>query len=187
MNFHFPGDTYLGRELSVCHDVGILWLFSVRWFLEISTDACFLVPQQAVIFVDNAGSDVVLGVLPFARELLRRGTKVCYMPHYIPWRRSSDFLYLLHFPMFAIRKQVTLLMGRHFWVTLSWKILVLLLFCTNRQSQSFPCITGLVLFHNLLYLQVVLAANDMPSINDITYEELVHVISTVRSWISVMK
>ena len=29
-------------------------------------------------------------------------------------------------------------------------------------------------------LQVVLAANDMPSINDITYEELVQVISKVR-------
>lgn len=37
---------------------------------------CFVVLQQAVIFVDNAGSDVVLGILPLARELLRRGTKV---------------------------------------------------------------------------------------------------------------
>ncbi|KAG0575436.1 hypothetical protein KC19_5G003900 [Ceratodon purpureus] len=58
--------------------------------------------KKAVIFVDNSGSDVVLGVLPFARELLRRGT------------------------------------------------------------------------------QVILAANDMPSINDITYEELVQVISKVK-------
>jgi hypothetical protein len=32
--------------------------------------------QQAVIFVDNSGADVVLGILPFARELLQRGTKV---------------------------------------------------------------------------------------------------------------
>eukprot|EP00245_Coleochaete_scutata_P016448 TRINITY_DN7690_c0_g1_i1.p1 TRINITY_DN7690_c0_g1~~TRINITY_DN7690_c0_g1_i1.p1 ORF type:complete len:370 (+),score=97.00 TRINITY_DN7690_c0_g1_i1:49-1158(+) len=32
--------------------------------------------NKAVIFVDNAGADVVLGILPFARELLRRGTKV---------------------------------------------------------------------------------------------------------------
>lgn len=30
----------------------------------------------AVVFVDNSGVDVVLGVLPFARELLKRGTKV---------------------------------------------------------------------------------------------------------------
>lgn len=30
----------------------------------------------AVIFVDNSGVDVVLGVLPFVRELLKRGTKV---------------------------------------------------------------------------------------------------------------
>lgn len=30
----------------------------------------------AVLFVDNAGCDMVLGMLPFARELLRRGTHV---------------------------------------------------------------------------------------------------------------
>ncbi|XP_067014229.1 4'-phosphopantetheine phosphatase [Anabrus simplex] len=30
----------------------------------------------AAIFVDNSGVDVVLGVIPFARELLQRGTKV---------------------------------------------------------------------------------------------------------------
>ena len=30
----------------------------------------------AAIFVDNSGIDIVLGVLPFARELLQRGTKV---------------------------------------------------------------------------------------------------------------
>lgn len=53
---------------------------------------CFVVLQQAVIFVDNAGSDVVLGILPLARELLRRGTKVwvlcslhflcCFLPFF---------------------------------------------------------------------------------------------------------
>jgi hypothetical protein len=32
--------------------------------------------KKAVIFVDNSGADVVLGILPFARELLQRGTKV---------------------------------------------------------------------------------------------------------------
>uniref|UniRef100_A0A8D9BB08 4'-phosphopantetheine phosphatase n=1 Tax=Cacopsylla melanoneura TaxID=428564 RepID=A0A8D9BB08_9HEMI len=32
--------------------------------------------ERAAIFVDNSGIDVVLGMLPFARELLRRGTKV---------------------------------------------------------------------------------------------------------------
>ncbi|PWA36902.1 hypothetical protein CTI12_AA567920 [Artemisia annua] len=57
---------------------------------------------QAVIFVDNSGADIVLGILPFARELLRRGT------------------------------------------------------------------------------QVVLAANDLPSINDITYHELVEIISKLK-------
>lgn len=32
----------------------------------------------AVIFVDNSGIDIILGVFPFARELLHRGTKVSY-------------------------------------------------------------------------------------------------------------
>lgn len=30
----------------------------------------------AAIFVDNSGLDVILGVLPFARELVKRGTEV---------------------------------------------------------------------------------------------------------------
>lgn len=30
----------------------------------------------AAIFVDNCGVDLVLGIIPFARELLRRGTRV---------------------------------------------------------------------------------------------------------------
>ena len=32
--------------------------------------------RGALLFVDNAGSDIVLGMIPFARELLRRGTEV---------------------------------------------------------------------------------------------------------------
>lgn len=58
--------------------------------------------KKAVIFVDNSGADIILGILPFARELLRRGT------------------------------------------------------------------------------QVVLAANDLPSINDVTYPELVEIISKLK-------
>lgn len=36
---------------------------------------CFPV-AQAVIFVDNSGADIILGILPFARELLRHGVEV---------------------------------------------------------------------------------------------------------------
>lgn len=32
--------------------------------------------KQAAIFVDNSGVDIILGILPFTRELLSRGTKV---------------------------------------------------------------------------------------------------------------
>ena len=30
----------------------------------------------AVIFVDNSGFDIILGIFPFVRELVSRGTKV---------------------------------------------------------------------------------------------------------------
>ncbi|XP_073152100.1 damage-control phosphatase At2g17340-like [Henckelia pumila] len=58
--------------------------------------------RKAVIFADNSGADIILGILPFARELLRHG------------------------------------------------------------------------------VQVVLAANDLPSINDITYTELIEVLAKLK-------
>ena len=44
--------------------------------LSLSSSSVIDSAIQAVIFCDNAGADVVLGILPFARELLRKGTKV---------------------------------------------------------------------------------------------------------------
>jgi hypothetical protein len=32
--------------------------------------------RKALLFVDNAGADVLLGMLPFARELTKLGTQV---------------------------------------------------------------------------------------------------------------
>ncbi|EOA32299.1 hypothetical protein CARUB_v10015561mg [Capsella rubella] len=40
--------------------------------------------KKAVIFVDNAGADIILGILPFARELLRRGTQVVIAANELP-------------------------------------------------------------------------------------------------------
>lgn len=40
--------------------------------------------HQAVLFVDNAGADVVLGMLPLARELLKRGTSVVVAANSLP-------------------------------------------------------------------------------------------------------
>ncbi|KAI5679585.1 hypothetical protein M9H77_00812 [Catharanthus roseus] len=34
--------------------------------------------SKVVIFVDNSGADIILGILPFARELLRQGTQVSW-------------------------------------------------------------------------------------------------------------
>ncbi|KNA18261.1 hypothetical protein SOVF_072590 [Spinacia oleracea] len=39
---------------------------------------------KAVIFVDNSGADIILGILPFARELLRRGTQVILAANELP-------------------------------------------------------------------------------------------------------
>ncbi|XP_050376335.1 pantothenate kinase 2 [Argentina anserina] len=40
--------------------------------------------KRALLFVDNAGADVVLGMLPLARELLRRGTEVVLVANSLP-------------------------------------------------------------------------------------------------------
>lgn len=43
-----------------------------RWLERVDRSA----HRCAAVFVDNSGADIVLGVLPFVRELLRRGTRV---------------------------------------------------------------------------------------------------------------
>lgn len=48
--------------------------------------------EKAVIFVDNSGADIILGILPFARELLRRGTKVILAANDMP--SINDITYL---------------------------------------------------------------------------------------------
>jgi type II pantothenate kinase len=40
--------------------------------------------RQCLFFVDNAGCDIVLGVLPLVRELLRRGTRVVLAANSMP-------------------------------------------------------------------------------------------------------
>lgn len=39
----------------------------------------------AAIFVDNSGVDIILGILPFARDLLLRGTKVSWNIYLSIW------------------------------------------------------------------------------------------------------
>ncbi|XP_043703869.1 pantothenate kinase 2-like isoform X3 [Telopea speciosissima] len=40
--------------------------------------------RRALLFVDNSGADIVLGMLPLARELLRRGTEVVLVANSLP-------------------------------------------------------------------------------------------------------
>ncbi|XP_045471940.1 4'-phosphopantetheine phosphatase [Harmonia axyridis] len=47
--------------------------------------------KKVVIFVDNAGIDFVLGILPFARELLKLGTKVILVGNTLPALNDVTF------------------------------------------------------------------------------------------------
>ena len=40
--------------------------------------------RKALLFCDNSGADVVLGMIPLARELLRQGTHVCLVANSLP-------------------------------------------------------------------------------------------------------
>ncbi|TMS35719.1 hypothetical protein L596_003055 [Steinernema carpocapsae] len=49
----------------------------------------------ASVFVDNSGGDVILGVLPFARELLKLGTKVIIVCNWSPALNDITFIELV--------------------------------------------------------------------------------------------
>jgi len=51
--------------------------------------------EKAVIFVDNSGADIILGILPFARELLRRGTTVILAANDMPSINDVTYLELV--------------------------------------------------------------------------------------------
>lgn len=51
--------------------------------------------MQAVIFVDNSGADIILGILPFARELLRLGVQV--------WFEKLVIRYTAHRTIFLLK------------------------------------------------------------------------------------
>eukprot|EP00850_Spirogloea_muscicola_P003914 SM000016S01902 [mRNA] locus=s16:418468:422079:- [translate_table: standard] len=51
--------------------------------------------KKAIIFVDNAGADVILGILPLARELLRRGTQVALAANEVPALNDITYSELL--------------------------------------------------------------------------------------------
>jgi hypothetical protein len=97
-----------------------------------------------LMFVDNSGSDVVLGMLPLARELLKLGCKVG-----------------------------ALLLGPGSWISKHSCLCACVGVCTQpchrRSTDEWePALKHVV----WLWLQVTLAANELPSINDVTAAEL---------------
>lgn len=60
--------------------------FCDRWFDVADGDASEPGKpyKRVIMFVDNAGADILLGMLPLARELLRRGTEVVLVGNTLP-------------------------------------------------------------------------------------------------------
>ena len=63
----------------------MLHLISARpWLMDDYNDwqwrriVCQVPYKCAVIFCDNSGADIILGVFPFARDLLKSGSKVIH-------------------------------------------------------------------------------------------------------------
>ncbi|XP_028184922.1 uncharacterized protein At2g17340-like [Glycine soja] len=50
-------------------------------YSRLTFDSTWLI---VIIFLDNSGADIILGILPFARELLRRGSQVILAANYLP-------------------------------------------------------------------------------------------------------
>jgi hypothetical protein len=91
--------------------------------------------KRVIMFVDNAGADVVLGMLPFARELLRMGSEVGGAGTHCCWG--------------------------------------LLMVACRGASQLSDVVPSFLMAHACVHkLQVVLVANSLPAINDITAAEL---------------
>lgn len=98
----------------------------------------------ALIFADNSGIDIILGVFPFVRELLSRGTEVSAFPCEL-W--SFGNCWKCHCPP-----------AGHF----SAKVGII-------QAPGTPeadCVTSPGPFP-----QVILACNSGPALNDVTYSE----------------
>lgn len=51
--------------------------------------------KKVVIFVDNSGADIILGILPFARELLKRGSQVVLATNDLPSINDVTFYELI--------------------------------------------------------------------------------------------
>lgn len=64
--------TTLSSSVPIMEDDGVGWR-DVRFFY-----------RRALLFVDNSGADIVLGMLPLARELLRRGCEVVLVANSLP-------------------------------------------------------------------------------------------------------
>nr|ACU19479.1 unknown [Glycine max] len=51
--------------------------------------------KKVIIFVDNSGADIILGILPFARELLRHGSQVILAANDLPSLNDVTYAELL--------------------------------------------------------------------------------------------
>ncbi|WMV21452.1 hypothetical protein MTR67_014837 [Solanum verrucosum] len=97
--------------------------------------------KRALLFVDNSGADIVLGMLPLARELLRRGTEVCKVYQYDPSLSPSIYAERFRFQRSTIQN----------------------------------------------FMQVVLVANSLPALNDVTAMELPDIVAEAAKHCDILR
>jgi hypothetical protein len=134
--------------------------------------------KRVVVFVDNAGADVVLGMLPLAREVLRAGSEVRSLarlpaPELDAAPESGGCLKCSGMRAFALDAQSTAARGR-------------VCTCIGAAERKVPCLHSpdrqlaahaASLPPALNPAQVVLVANSLPAINDVTAAELRSVVA----------
>lgn len=103
--------------------------------------------KRALLFVDNSGADVVLGMLPLARELLRRGTEVSLRRFGTERKINSIGSCLLSSPL-------------HATICSSYLFSIEVRLSSDRKCS----------------FQVVLVGNSLPAINDVTAMELPDIV-----------
>ena len=91
-----------------------------EWISRISVGPKY---KCVAIFCDNSGADIILGILPFARELLKAGSKVCI---------------LLSLLLIALCK-------KKYWFVDMWREIILM------KTNAWICESELASFTNFLF------------------------------------
>lgn len=127
--------------------------------------------KRALLFVDNSGADIILGMLPLARELLRRGTEVSF------FQVLEVFFKYVSLPVDFKKPYPGRLHG-------SCGLEIAFLY----HVEKIACFHFYVMDQLMrTFLQVVLVANSLPALNDVTAMELPDIVAEAAKVCIVLK